>query len=326
MSSEKKLVSVIIPAYQHEAYIRECIESILAQTYPAIELILIDDASTDNTFRIAENMRERCEARFTRTIIMSKEKGCAAASCNMGITLARGEYIYLIASDDAALPHAVETLAAILDSDTHCVLAVGDNAFFNETSTTIGWDREWHSTSVEHAVFRTFGDVLGLNADGHIRDNFGRYPELLWNNHIPNGYLMRRSALLQAGGYNEKVLVEDWYMNLQLSKLGTMCYVPEVLFRYRWHSKNTIKKYQSPRAQYNIYRQICKIEREYALAHGYAELLSCRDPGSMKNRISTLKCYLGKARRCFFHIHHGRRRTIIRVCGIPVWFRKHRTT
>ena len=117
MNLPPKLVSVIIPAYQHQEYIRECIESILAQTYSCLELILIDDSSTDGTFIAAERMRERCEARFIRTVIMPKEKDGVASSCNLGLELARGEYIYFIASDDAALPHAIETLAAVLDAD-----------------------------------------------------------------------------------------------------------------------------------------------------------------------------------------------------------------
>ena len=307
MSQEKKLVSVIIPAYQHQEYICECIESVLAQTYPLLELILIDDSSTDGTMLAAESMRERCEHRFVRTIIMSKEKSGVASSCNLGIEMAHGEYIYLIASDDVALPHTIETLATVLDTDEDCVLAVGDNAFIDSRSSRIGWDKERNAVSLGNAEFKTFGDYLGLNNAGGTREHFGTYGALLRDNHVPNGYIMRRSALLQAGGYKKEAILEDWHMNLQLSKIGSMRYIPEVLFLYRWHARNTIKKYENLKSHEEVYRKICSMEHEYALSHGYGKILKRRDPDSLRNRYHRMRrrlllavnalCYINKKKR-----------------------------
>ena len=84
------LVSVLIPSWKHERYIRECIESVMHQNYSPMELLVIDDASPDGTLQAAESLRPQCEARFVRTVMLSKEKGNMAASCNMGLSMAQG--------------------------------------------------------------------------------------------------------------------------------------------------------------------------------------------------------------------------------------------
>ena len=62
----KELVSVVIPAYNHEKYIQTTIESVIAQTYKNIELLILDDGSSDNTWNKIQEMREKCERRFVR--------------------------------------------------------------------------------------------------------------------------------------------------------------------------------------------------------------------------------------------------------------------
>ena len=63
------LISVIIPAYNHERYVEECIRSIMAQTYRNIELIVIDDGSTDGTFAKLQELKPECEKRFVRVVM-----------------------------------------------------------------------------------------------------------------------------------------------------------------------------------------------------------------------------------------------------------------
>ena len=283
------LVSVIIPSWQHVRYIRECIESIMQQSYDPIELLVIDDASTDGTLQMAERLRPQCEKRFVRTVMLSKEKGNMAASCNMGIGMAQGKYVYLIASDDAAEPDAIRELVAVLESRQDCVLAVGDSAFMDEASVRVGWDADQNCVPLEEARFKTFGDVLELNAPGPKRTGFGSYRSLLQGNYIPNGYLMRRSALLAAGGYNTSVLLEDWHMNLQLAKQGGMVYLPKILFRYRWHSGNTIKKYRDEATQTAIFRQIYDLEIPYCREHGLFSFIRRRHPDYLRQRMHRVR-------------------------------------
>lgn len=263
------LVSVIVPSWRHERFIRECIESVIRQSYSPMELLVIDDASPDGTLQVAESLRAACEARFVRTVMLSKKKGNMAASCNMGIGLAQGKYVYLIASDDAAEPDAVRELVAALESRPDHVLAVGDSAIMDDASRRMGWDAGQKNMPLDQAPFKTFGDFFGLNAPGRKREAFGSYATLLEGNYIPNGYLMRADALRAAGGYDTEVLVEDWLMNLQLAKLGGMTYLPRILFHYRWHDGNTIKTYAAEKTRLQICRQIYDREEKYCREHGF---------------------------------------------------------
>ncbi len=307
------LVSVIIPSWRHERYIRECIESIISQSYGPIELLVIDDASPDGTLQVAESLRPQCEARFVRTVMLSKEKGNMAASCNMGIGMAQGEYIYLIASDDAAEPDAVKELVKVLESRPDAVLAVGDSAVMDGDSRRIGWDADQRSIPLEEAPFKTFGEFFKLNGVFRREGGFGSYRSLLEGNYIPNGYLMRTSALRAVGGYNTSVLVEDWYMNLQLAKLGGMVYVPRILFRYRWHDSNTIKTYAAEETQRNICRQIYDLEEAYCREHGFLPILRRRHPDGLHCRWHRMRRRVLKSINRVLYINLAKRR--FRVFG-----------
>ena len=92
---ERVKISVIIPVYNVEKYIRECIESVLNQTLKDIEIIAVNDGSRDNSIKIIEEYLS--DARLK---IINKENGGASFARNIGMKAARGEYIYFIDSDD----------------------------------------------------------------------------------------------------------------------------------------------------------------------------------------------------------------------------------
>ena len=302
------LVSVIIPAWHHERFIRECIESIINQSYSPMELLVIDDASPDGTLQAAESLRAQCEVRFVRTVMFSKKKGNMAASCNMGIGMAQGKYVYLIASDDAAEPDAVRELVEVLESHPDHVLSVGDSAIMDESSRRTGWDAGQRSVPLEDAPFKTFGDFYRLNSPSRRHEKFGSYASLLKGNYIPNGYLMRTDALRAAGGYDTTVLVEDWYMNLQLAKLGGMTYLPKILFRYRWYDGNTIKTYAGEETRRKICRQIYDREEAYCREHGFISILRHSHPDSLRNRWHRIRRRVLNVVNRVFYINLTKRR------------------
>ena len=98
MTPTYPLVSVIIPAYNHAPYIRQCVDSALAQTYPAVEVVVVDDGSTDGTYELLQTYGERI------TLIRQANRGTQAAR-NTAIAASTGEYLALLDSDDAWLPH-----------------------------------------------------------------------------------------------------------------------------------------------------------------------------------------------------------------------------
>ena len=302
------LVSVIIPSWRHESFIRECIESIINQSYSPMELLVIDDASPDGTFQVAESLRDQCEERFVRTVMFSKEKGNTATSCNMGIGIAQGKYVYLIASDDAAESDAIKELVEVLELHPDIVLAVGDSIIIDDTSRRIGWDAEQKGVPLNKAPFKTFGDFFKLNESSGRPGVFGSYASLIEGNYIPNGYLMRADALHAVGGYNTSVLLEDWYMNLQLAKLGGMTYLPKTLFRYRWHEGNTIKTYTSEEKHRKIYRQIYDLEKTYCREHGFLSTIRRRHPDSFHNRWHRIRRRVLKVVNHFFYLNMAKRK------------------
>lgn len=241
MSNKNPLVSVVVPSYNHENYVQECINSIIDQTYKNIELIIIDDGSKDNTWQKIQEMKSVCEQRFIRTHFETKENEGTCKTLNKLISLANGEYVYLIASDDKAKPCAVEKEICFLQNNPDYVLAVGDNEFINGNSLRIGWDKHHNSVNLKEAKYKSFGEALQKGINFHS-SRFGLYETFVTRNYIPNGYLIRKSALEQIGKFTSEAPLEDWWMHLQLSKIGKYKYIDEILFSYRWHDNNTAKR------------------------------------------------------------------------------------
>ncbi|MCL1936883.1 MAG: glycosyltransferase [Candidatus Azobacteroides sp.] len=106
----EKLISVIVPVYNGEKYLAECVENILLQTYKKLEIIVVNDGSTDRTAAIAENFP-------VKIISLPQNRGLSVAR-NTGMDLAKGEYIHFMDVDDAINPDFYkEMMAAIIDTD-----------------------------------------------------------------------------------------------------------------------------------------------------------------------------------------------------------------
>ena len=100
------MVSIIVPIYNIEGYIRECIDSILAQTYPDFELILVDDDSPDNCGRICDEYAEK----DVRIKVIHKENGGLTSARNAGLSVAKGDWIMHVDGDDWIEPDMIESL------------------------------------------------------------------------------------------------------------------------------------------------------------------------------------------------------------------------
>lgn len=99
-------ISVIVPVYNAEKYLNECVDSILAQTLQDIEVILVDDGSTDNSPAICDEYAEK----DSRVVVIHKENGRASSARNAGIRVATGDYIAFVDSDDWISPEMYETM------------------------------------------------------------------------------------------------------------------------------------------------------------------------------------------------------------------------
>lgn len=99
-------ISIVIPVYNVEKYLRECLDSLLNQTFKDFEIICIDDGSTDSSYKILEEYKNKDE----RLIVVQQENQGAAVARNKGIEIANGKYIQFLDSDDVFEPNMLETL------------------------------------------------------------------------------------------------------------------------------------------------------------------------------------------------------------------------
>ena len=106
-------VSVIIPVYNAQKYLRECLDSVANQTLDNIEIICINDGSTDNSLSILDEYAQK----DNRFIILSKENGGSAAARNVGLSKAKGDYIYFVDNDDLIAEDTFEIFTKVADRD-----------------------------------------------------------------------------------------------------------------------------------------------------------------------------------------------------------------
>lgn len=129
MNTQPK-VSVIVPNYNHQAFLKERIDTILQQTYQDFELIILDDCSIDNSVSIIESYRNN--EHVTHIVLNDQNTGSTFKQWDKGVSLARGEYIWIAESDDAAHPEFLATLVGQLESHPEAVLAYAYSLIINE--------------------------------------------------------------------------------------------------------------------------------------------------------------------------------------------------
>ena len=262
---EKALVSVLIPAYNHENFVQETINSIINQTYSNIELLIIDDGSQDSTWEKILDMQPQCKQRFVNTYFLTQKNSGTCITLNKMLKIAKGEYLYIIASDDIAKPQAIEKEINFLSQNPDYSLVVGNNEFIDNNSKICYWDRNKNTVyNKDKATYLTFADFLKENKPFDFSsDEFGTYHTLYTGNYIPNGYLIRKAIYEQIEPFTPDAPLEDWFLMLQISKYSKMKYIDEVLFSYRWHDSNTIKNKEKVRFLLKKTREY----EEYILQH-----------------------------------------------------------
>lgn len=133
--------SIIIPMYNVEKYISDCLNSILIQEFRDFELILVDDGSNDKTLEIAKQIKENADEDINISIYEQKNSGASAAR-NLGLSVAKGYYIVFMDSDDTMLPGALETMYKEVSTDHDlCVFSLKKkkgNMVLESTLTDIG--------------------------------------------------------------------------------------------------------------------------------------------------------------------------------------------
>jgi glycosyltransferase involved in cell wall biosynthesis len=213
-SSGGPLVSVLISTYNCGEYVCAAVESALAQTHRAIEVIVLDDGSTDDT-------RVRLRGYEGRIRYMYQPNRGLAASRNATIAAARGEAVALLDADDYCAPRRVEQQLRLLNSDPNIGFVVCRPAVMRLDGTITGEEYTRHAGFAENeeAVIRKEAAL-----PRYIRAPF----------FLTTTALLRKSVLNSVGGYDEALRVcEDLDMTLRLLQVCDMGYVNKTLYYYR---------------------------------------------------------------------------------------------
>jgi glycosyltransferase involved in cell wall biosynthesis len=207
-ASARPRVSVVIPSYNAEAFLADAVQSVLRQTWRDLELVIVNDGSTDSTGALAERFREG----DARVRIVEKPNGGLSSARNAGIAASSGDLICFLDADDILLPNKLERQVSFLDDFPGCDLVYSDY-YIGDGELTPIW--------------------LESVRPGHPRmDQW-----LLYRNRFaPMSPLLRARLVAATGDFDQTLrAAEDWDYWIRAAQLGRFSYLPGAVGVYRVH-------------------------------------------------------------------------------------------
>lgn len=251
--NDNPLVSVIMPAYNAEQYVGEAIKSVLDQTYDNLELIVIEDCSTDNTLQEIKKIKD---ARLK--LYKNKQNFGIAAATNRGIDVCKGRYVALLDDDDIAMPERLRLQVEYLEEH-------GDIDILGGRS----------------IVIDKVGNVIDYEATPRNNPKFIKAMLLFNNMDFRNGTVMMRREFLTKNRLryeNECYGMQDLKFYIESSKLGGISSIDKFLLKYRIHDNNeTVKKmkeFQRERAEkYAEFQKVSLHKSGYVLKEDHMNII-----------------------------------------------------
>ena len=218
--NEFPMVSVIVPVYNTEPFLGQCLDSLLGQSCRSLEIICINDGSTDGSQGILEDFRER----DTRVRILWQEHLGKSVALNRGIEMARGEYLYFCDSDDYLAPEALSVAGTRARNDAL------DMLFFNVSVVGDGVSAE--RVRDEQQYFRRTGEYPGIMRGSELFLRLSERKEYICTVYQ---YLLRREFLLGTGlkFYQIPVHEDELFTLPCLMKAGRVGYLDEAFYTRR---------------------------------------------------------------------------------------------
>lgn len=212
LSKLHPLVSVVIPAYNAALHLNEAVESLFAQTYQPLQIIIVNDGSKDDTAQIADDLARKDK----RVEVIHKTNGGVSAARNDAFRAVRGDYVCFLDADDVYLPEKVEKQVEFLESHPDVVLVHCDYLIGNETFKNL--ERVWRG-----------------NPPAPLEQVF------IYCNWFPPLTPMLRASLVKKVGFFDTTLAggEDWDYWIRCLEYGNFAHLPEALAMYRRHAKQS---------------------------------------------------------------------------------------
>lgn len=201
----KALVSIIIPCYKQAHFLSEAIESALAQTYPHVEIIVVDDGSPDNASEVA--------ARYPQVRCLRQENAGLPAARNAGMRASRGEFLVFLDSDDRLYPRGLEINLKHLAQRPDCAFVSGQHFLMSAGGTPMQRTTQLQ-VERDHYLMLLQGNFIGC----------------------PATVMYRRSMLEALGGFDVSMKsVEDYKVYLELAREHPIVNHQELIAEYRTH-------------------------------------------------------------------------------------------
>lgn len=232
--------SVIMPCYNAESYIAQSIESVLNQTFTRLELIVIDDASQDDSLEIIKSF-SRLDSRV-KFISLTENMGAAFAR-NSAIQISKGSWIAMLDADDLFMPNKLEAQYEIIKNSRSDLILVGSGCYHIDS----------HGNNNKEFRYSKYSKLLKFNLHNMLK--FPPHSSLVYSS----------SAIKEIGGFNSRfILAEDYDLWLRLADIGSFKCSDELLIKYREHSENIsnkIFKGQGSLLTYSLSARVCQMCR-----------------------------------------------------------------
>jgi len=269
-------VSVIIPTYNRGPFLGEAINSVLTQTYQNVEVIVVDDGSSDDTL-------DRLQPYGSRVSVVITNHGGAAHARNAGLKVAKGKYVAFLDSDDRYLPHKLELQVQILEKFPDVGLVYSEFSGFGEGTT-----EEFHLKTYHSPAFRNgetydhyFDKAMTLKETGidcppwsgqkiYFGHIFDQYLNVLFV--FVNSIMVRREVLDSIGFHDENLSLFDGYdLVLRIAKRNRIAFVDLPTYQLRYHDDqiSTTKRHDGPAVLVAKQRQLLTIVER----HGVQDML-----------------------------------------------------
>jgi glycosyltransferase involved in cell wall biosynthesis len=216
------LISIVIPSYNHRRYIGDAIASAQAQTYKPIELIVIDDGSTDGS---DELIRERFGAALAH--YAHRPNRGAHATINEAIAAARGEWVAILNSDDLYTPERIEKLYAFATANGHDLVFSG-----------VAFCEEKGPLPADHKAVQSHARAMAAAERGSVEQALLRGNFALTTSNL----MIRRAAFDAIGPFRPYRYCHDWDFLLRAIGRAKIGWLREPLLSYRLHGANTIRE------------------------------------------------------------------------------------
>jgi GT2 family glycosyltransferase len=269
-------VSVTMPVYNGERFVRDAVESVLSDPFQDLELVVVDDGSTDGTPRI---LRE-CAAADSRVRVYREPGGTVAQALNRAAAHCKAPFLARLDADDITIPGRFEAQLEFLEGDPRSVLVGGQAELIDERGVT-------------------FGIAEYPTDDAQLREALRTA-----NPFVHSATMMRRSAFDAIGGYRSDLAhSEDLDLCLRLAEHGALANLPRPVVKYRIHAAQQSLRKQRDQAVHAVATRMAararaagepdplegasEIDEDFLLAHGV-------DRGEISRGIVTAACWLGR--------------------------------